>query len=296
MEHINIRKTGSLSSSNFNHLHETHDASYDAPYLLPSDADEMKRLDFQHHILRILLKGNTLVPLDNPTSILDVGCGSSIWGVEMAQEFPAAQVIGLDLKQMVRPETPENYIFMQGNLLEGIPFPPNYFDFIHQRFLLYGVPTLAWPSVLQHLWHTLKPGGWIELIESGGEPFRPGGRACMKMFENILHIAATRNIDPRKMYNLGQLATNIGFTNVQTRNIEAPVGRWGGRVGTMMATDMLQGIRAFKEPCIKLLGYTALQFDDLCNSVSNEWEEFGSKYTFVAYTAQKPLSYPQHFV
>ena len=38
-----------------------------------------------------------LAPLSNPQRILDIGTGTGIWVMEMADEYPDAQIIGTDL-------------------------------------------------------------------------------------------------------------------------------------------------------------------------------------------------------
>ncbi|KAG8962454.1 hypothetical protein FRC00_009443 [Tulasnella sp. 408] len=78
-------------------------------YSLPADAQaEQNRLNVQHYMLKTLVDGLYVVPdlvkkaLD-PTQrcqkcgVLDVGTGSGIWAVEMAKEFPSADVVGMDL-------------------------------------------------------------------------------------------------------------------------------------------------------------------------------------------------------
>ena len=67
------------------------------PYPLPKDMDEINRLDFQHFLLRTGLRGNFAAPIGQPTDILDVGCGSGRWAMEVAALFPQGRVIGFDL-------------------------------------------------------------------------------------------------------------------------------------------------------------------------------------------------------
>src|SRR5262244_353459 len=67
------------------------------PYALPADLEEQNRLEFQHYILRATFQGNYAAPLTAPASILDVGCGTGLWAREMAQVFPQARVVGLDV-------------------------------------------------------------------------------------------------------------------------------------------------------------------------------------------------------
>src|SRR5262249_20382346 len=69
-------------------------------YIGPKDATGDQFPDFQHFIVRRVLGGNHQSPLRQPQRILDAGCGTGRWAVEMAAEFPGALVVGLDL---VRP-------------------------------------------------------------------------------------------------------------------------------------------------------------------------------------------------
>src|SRR5260221_3887089 len=88
------------------------------PYLLPKDVLETQRLDFQFYLIRSILHGNHASPLRcDLTSILDVGCGTGRWVMEMARTFPGAQVVGLDIEppqsgQVLAPNT----CFVQANL------------------------------------------------------------------------------------------------------------------------------------------------------------------------------------
>src|SRR5260370_23310926 len=101
------------------------------PYPLPKDTSEINRLDFQHYLLRTGFRGNFAAPLADPTSILDVGCGSGRWAMELAAYFPIAQVVGVDLggRRIINKKTlgyglekrPENYTFCACTVAEGLP-------------------------------------------------------------------------------------------------------------------------------------------------------------------------------
>ncbi len=119
----------------------------EAPYVLPSDDKEINRLDFQHYMLRYSLRGNYAAPIQTPFSILDVGSGTGRWATEMARLFPSANVIGTDIAPPnpdAAPQDeagkPDNFAFVQGNVLERLPFPDDTFDFTHMRLLLFAIP------------------------------------------------------------------------------------------------------------------------------------------------------------
>ena len=78
---------------------------------MPTDEVEQDRLDLQHEMLLSLL-GNKLylAPIAaNPQKILDVGTGTGIWAIDMADRFPSAEVIGTDLSPIQPTWVPPNW-------------------------------------------------------------------------------------------------------------------------------------------------------------------------------------------
>ncbi|HEX2348087.1 MAG TPA: methyltransferase domain-containing protein [Ktedonobacterales bacterium] len=224
----------------------------DAPYVLPSDDKEINRLDFQHYMLRYALRGNFAAPIQRPMSILDVGSGTGRWATEMARLFPEANVIGTDIVAP-NPETtpaaddgvrPDNYAFIQGNILEGLPFADGAFDYTHMRLLLFAIPEARWPDVARELVRVTRPGGWIELVETG--PQRNGGPAMDQVVNWITQASLKRGINPLLGPSIGGFLSQAGVPNVSAREIALPVGAYGGRVGRLAETDVfgvLQGVK-----------------------------------------------------
>ncbi len=90
----------------------------DATYLLPKDAQEDQRLNFQHYALYHTFGNHYLAPLSpDVRTILDVGSGTGIWPMDMAKQFPQAHIIGVDLTLTSLPQVlPETCVFCQADI------------------------------------------------------------------------------------------------------------------------------------------------------------------------------------
>lgn len=222
------------------------------PYNLPRDLEEMNRLDFQHYMFRYALRGNYAAPVDNPASILDVGTGTGRWAREMAQLFPQARVVGLDVNPppvdtaasagSAGDLRPPNYSFTAGNILEGLPFPDGSFDFVHMRLLVSAIPHDRWPYVVSELVRVTRPGGWVESVEA----VLPtnGGPVAERVMDWIRAISLRRGIEISDAMSVAELLRTVGVADVTTQPVEIPCGDYGGRVGKMMATDYFSGVKA----------------------------------------------------
>lgn len=224
-----------------------------APYFLPKDDEEVNRLDFQHFLFRVALRGNYAAPIEKPASILDVGTGTGRWAMEMAALFPQANVFGLDV--IPPPDEsaslgngldrrPDNYIYVKGNVLDGLPFPDDAFDFVHQRLLVAAIPEARWQDVVTELLRVTKPGGWVELLEA--IPTQ-GGPGMNQLYQWLVGVGLRRGVNTLVTPRIGEFLRNAGAQPVVTRDLPMALGKWGGRAGVMMETNYFalhNGIKA----------------------------------------------------
>jgi SAM-dependent methyltransferase len=251
--------------------------------LLPKDEKEIQRLDYQHFILRQVIKGNCFAPVHDLLrkqggAVLDVGSGTGRWGHEIATAYPKVQVYGFDLEDVLcTASTPLNYQFYQGNLLNGLPFASHTFHYVHQRLLVAAIPLEKWPWVVGELRRVAQPGGWIELAEMGNT-FHHAGPATKQFLTWWIDIAASRGMDASKMSQIGVLLKQVGLSALQAETKLVPVGSWGGRLGNLLAQDMLAGWPTMRPLAQSLLGVSSETFDAVIKRLEAEWNTFHTTY------------------
>lgn len=211
------------------------------PYILPSDGEELNRLDFQHYMLRYALKGNFATPLRQPREILDVACGTGRWATEVAMLFPQANVIGFDVTPLSTDSSstgarPDNFAFIQGNMLEGLPFPDNTFDFTHQRLVIAALPANQWQRQTRELLRVTRLGGWVELVEGGAVHGAPGVDTLNAVGNRMTE---KRGISLDSVTKLDEYLRQAGAQRVESRIIQLPVGQKAGRLGALAEADYL---------------------------------------------------------
>ncbi|RDW90823.1 uncharacterized protein DSM5745_02598 [Aspergillus mulundensis] len=87
----------------------------------PVDEDEAERLELQHRILSKVFD-NRLVfpPIPRLRRVLDCGYGTGAWAVDVAEQNPDCEVIGIDIYPFMNPDdTPEN-LWLQSTQARGM--------------------------------------------------------------------------------------------------------------------------------------------------------------------------------
>ncbi|KAJ3759903.1 hypothetical protein EV360DRAFT_40921, partial [Lentinula raphanica] len=107
-----------------------------------------------------------------PTKVLDVGCGTGSWILDCARVWRNCHFVGLDivpvqpdLQQVGSADLAHRVTWVQGNFLEGLPFPNEEFDFVHIKRISLGVPEDKWDPLFEEISRVMKPGAAFEMIE-----------------------------------------------------------------------------------------------------------------------------------
>ncbi len=247
---------------------------------------EIGQRDFQHFLLKRILKGNYLAPVpENAASIIDVGAGSGYWAREMARAFPQAQVIGIDQAASAQLSQPGNYLFEQANVIKGLPYGHESFDFVHMRAMGLAIPAFHWSRVLRELARVSRPGGWIELVEASMTIF-PAGEITRSWMDQIKKATEIFGIDLElTIPRLPAMLKEAGLRVVRMFHVDIPLGAWAGRLGIMGEANMraiwrqLQPRHSAAEP--------EQQAEDIWTRLIVEWNNRQSKQRFLVVCGQK---------
>jgi ubiquinone/menaquinone biosynthesis C-methylase UbiE len=260
-----------------------------APYQLPDDEQEIHPRDWQHYMLRSLLRGNYIAPIAHPAHILDVGCETGRWLVEMAQEFPEAELVGVDLTLSPQDKAlfPSNCHFRAGNVLNRLPFADASFDFVHQRFQFFAIPQLRWPQQVDELARVTRRSGWVELTEVNPS-YQQAGPATEYVLDFLVRVMLAQGLDPVISQHIGPLLSKAGLKRVGISTQLVPVGNWGGRLGDMAIKNILTIVQEMKPLVVAQMQIASEDFDYLVEQMRREVEQYHTTFTFHIAYGQSP--------
>jgi SAM-dependent methyltransferase len=115
----------------------TYHSFQEGKYVLPNDEREQERLDLQHYLYTSTAENQLFIsPLKRTQMrrVLDAGTGTGIWAMDVADEYPAAEVIAVDLSPIQPKWVPPNVHFQLFDVEDDWDFPRK-FDLIYSRGL-----------------------------------------------------------------------------------------------------------------------------------------------------------------
>ncbi|CAI2192363.1 4171_t:CDS:2, partial [Funneliformis geosporum] len=138
---------------------------------LASDVDYIAENYSYHFIKSHLFQSDFSSPIkerlvQGGDKVLDVACGAGTWLLDLSTKYENSHFYGLDYQAIYPQEIkPPNLNFIKADILDGLPFPDNEFDFVHQDTLVYDLQRNQWDFVLSELIRITKPGGYIEITD-----------------------------------------------------------------------------------------------------------------------------------
>lgn len=216
-------------------------------------------LDIAHHFISMLMTDRLFdAPMSKPLSkVLDVGTGTGIWAIDMADMYPQATIIGTDISPIQPSWVPPNCFFEIEDAQTDWTFAQASFDFIHMR-ALYGSIS-DWSKLYRQAFATLKPGGWLENFEftitlhSDTPEIRNDPDHIFKRWANVFHEAGDRMNRTLRIGVNGQMSrlmAEAGFIDIQQISYQVPIGAWSSdavykRIGLFNLAFMEESLEGF---------------------------------------------------
>ncbi|KAK5655701.1 hypothetical protein OQA88_5634 [Cercophora sp. LCS_1] len=242
-------------------------------YWGPSDDIQLEGADVNHHMLYLALEDKLcLAPIENPQTVLDVGTGTGIWAIDFADEYPSADVVGVDLAPNQPSWVPPNCRFEIDDLSKTWTFRDETFDYIHIRWMMGSIED--WVKVYKECYRCLKPGGWVEhmdcsiVVRSNNNTF-PEDSIWGDWFTAFTECAERtgRTLRICDDDTFAEWMKEAGFPDVQTRHVKVPIGDWPaekrmkdvGRFNKLAAELGLEGYVLYLMTTVLGWGYADVQ-------------------------------------
>ena len=218
-----------------------------------SNEEELIRLRLQDAMLTTSM-GGVLPEQPDPLSfhrVLDVGCGTGGWLIEMARTYPTIPtLIGVDVsarmvafarEQAQIAGVEDSVMFRTGDALRRIDFQDRFFDLVNQRLGMSYAREWEWSKLLQEYQRVTRLGGIIRITEAS--TMTENNSPALTKISAIAHQAYANagflfSAEPESIiHTLAHLMTQHGIHDVQTKEYRF-VYRAGTPQGNLFAADM----------------------------------------------------------
>ena len=207
----------------------------------PRSVIEQERLDAQAAAIVEMIGGNPcLAPIDTlstASTAVDIGCGTGVATIQIAQKLPATKVYGLDISPVpehVQRMAPSNVAWAVGNILDvdwNKPgddmmsreiFTPGGLGYIFGRMLFLGIND--WPRYFSTIQKTLKSGGIVEHQDLDWKFYRVGTSECLsdswEWHRKVVQAAEQSGLSTRAGSEAAPMMRSAGLEVMSTQEFE----------------------------------------------------------------------------
>ncbi|KAK7420704.1 hypothetical protein QQZ08_010285 [Neonectria magnoliae] len=247
----------------------TYHAMSDGKYAFPNDERELDRLDLQHNMWLLTLRGQmALSPKEHGAKrVLDAGTGTGIWAIEY------------ELRGF--PSVPPNCSFEADDVEKEWTWTAP-FDFIFDRILAGSL--VSYEEFIKKAFANLEPGGYIELQEVE-LPYRcddgtlPEDSDIARYGRIFKEACATIGRPMIEGVELEEWVKKAGFVNVKRTELKWPLNSWPRdkhhkEIGAWCHYNVDQGLEGLSLALFtRILGWSKEETVVFCNSVRKQFSD-----------------------
>ncbi|RKK21267.1 hypothetical protein BFJ66_g17490 [Fusarium oxysporum f. sp. cepae] len=233
-------------------------------------------------------------PPRNWKRILDLGTGTGIWAIEVADEHPEAEVLGVDLSPIQPSMVPLNCRFEIDDLEDDWTFK-HQFDFIFIRSMIASFK--SWPDIFSKAFENLEPGGYIEVQDNVYPLASDDGtihNTDILTWSELMVQAANkigRSITVASKFK--SMLEDAGFIDIVETKKRIPMNRWPKRsrykeLGTWSCYMLQSSLEGISMGLLTRLGLTVDEVHVLLAKVRRDL--LSTKIHGYWYTYDRPLS------
>ncbi|CAG8560021.1 7140_t:CDS:2, partial [Paraglomus occultum] len=177
------------------------------------------------------------------------------------------------------------------DILDGLPFPDNTFDFVRQAFIIICMNWRLWKEkVVKELIRVTKPGGYIEIMDINHEIINPGIVSekiddCLEEHFRKAGINRTSGTDVIETFN--EFKDKVIVAPIEERTY--CYGKKAGRIGEALLKSILEAYRAIKISFIHIMRITEEEFEQTLIGFEKECNEITHRKTRYRAIIQKRL-------
>lgn len=216
----------------------------------------------------------------------------------VADEYPTAEVTGVDLSPIQTPWSPPNVKFIIDDAENDWVEAPNSLDYIHLRHMCLTIKNM--PRLLAQAYAALKPGGWIEtqdflyIVQSDDNSI-PADYRYAEFIQLLRESFLKMGFDLHGQQKSQRMIEEAGFANSKTERYKVPIGAWPKnpshkKAGMYNKAIVLDFLPAAVAPFTRGMGWTPEEYEIFLVGVRNSVNDpkIHAYYTFHMTAAQKP--------
>ncbi|CAG8570394.1 15617_t:CDS:2 [Dentiscutata erythropus] len=236
--------------------------------------NEIERLQKQHWFFKRIWQSNYSAPIEEKlragVKVLDIGYDDHLFISSFNMELA-------------------NVKFLKANILDGLPFLDDSFDFVHMGLLVTAfTATELKEKVFPEIIRITKQGGWIEFMESDIQYLNEGPTTARLTNALTSFMKSKGILEPLNTYIPQSIEDNEKIQKgIQTEEKTCFVGKWAGDLGRMAVEDIANGWTAIKAPLSKAMKMKSQEYDELVATFSKEVEQNRTYFKTWRFVAQK---------